>query len=363
MDRNNIGQCLRLKMRVALYSAVGAALLVLLYTVSQQTATLGGGYDRRLRRAVHLESPRVFSEAQLTQFLQLLQTSHLVELRNSDLGSWAARQGLNKVGTLSGGGGRVLMKERRRYNMQAELFSYYLNCYLDLWNAPPTALRCIHKQGDESVLAGEYVGETANSAVERNRTTCFIVTEYVEGIQDKVYMPSRDISLETVSRSPTELNHLLQWSDLILFDYLTGHTDRLLDSNFQLLPQLDLIVPLTNVANLAKSSAGELLLIDHEATFHSSYAKATPNSLQRRRQLYYLGIVFVYRRHTVERVCELCTQSDPAGVLEEYIGKHDRVSLEIASRLAPEDRAEFRERLKHVCSNTCHLLQHKTQVL
>ena len=369
MERN-IGNCLRFKMRVALCSAMAAACLLLLYALSRQTVALvseGGGQvaaSFRHRRALEVDPPRVFSERQLAAFLELLQRGYLRDFHQTHLGSWAARRGLNNLATLDSGGGEehVMMKQRRRYNLQSELFSYYLNCYLGLWNAPPTAARCLDAERDgKLVLTGAPAAPLSFDTENSNTTNCFIVTAYVNNIQDKVYIPTNTLSLGSASNSGREMHRLLECSDLIVFDFLIGHTDRLLDSNIKLLSHLDFIVP-TYISNLARVSSGELLLIDHEATFHSSYVKSSPGSLRHRRQLYYLGTVSVFRRQTLERVCELCRENDPASTLEEYIGQHDPVSLEVASKLEPQDRAQFKERLLHVCSNTCHLLQHRTQV-
>ena len=351
---DHVGNCLKYKTKFALCCGLSAVALLLLHAVGRQTALSvverSSGPPSAMH-AVELDSPGIFSEPELATFLVALRTSSLADIHNTNLGTWAARKGLNNIGTLSNGN-KVLMKERaNRYQMQSELFSYYLNCYLDLWNTPPTALGCAREKSDKTMLA-----EAPEDADDNGTTTCFIISKYTEGLHDTVYVPDHAISLDVVSRSPRELNRLLEWSDLFLFDFLTAHSDRLLDNSHQIVPHVDLIVPLKKVPNLAQSSSGNLILIDHESTFHRSYAKATAGSVKRQRQFYYLSTVSVFRRRTLERVCGLCSRDDPGAVLEEYVSDHDPVSLQIASRLEQEDKREFKDRLSRVCSITCHLL-------
>ena len=356
---DHVGNCLKFKTKFFFCCGLTAVALLLLHVIGRQTALLSIAVRSPPPSVMRIDSLGVFSEPELTAFVEALLSSSLEEIHKTHLGSWAARKGLNNIGTLSNGD-KVLMKERgNSYQMQSELFSYYLNCYLELWNAPPTALGCASKINGKMMLAAPMGGAPEGTSYDgAENSTCFIIYKYVEGLKDTVYMPDHATSLEAVSRSPRELNRLLEWSDLILFDFLTAHGDRLLDNNLQLAPHVDFIVPLKRVSNLAKSSTGELVLIDHEATFHRSYAKARISSVMRGRLLYYLSTVSVFRRRTLERVCWLCAQSDPAAVLEDYISKHDPDSLLISSGLEPEDRTELKERLLQVCSNTCHLLKH-----
>ena len=123
-----------------------------------------------------------------------------------------------------------------------------------------------------------------------------------------------------------------------------------------IIPHVNLIVPMTNIANLAKTSSGDLLLIDHEATFHTSYTKARLSLAASSSQSHFFKGLSVFRKHTLERLCVLCLEDDPAGTLEELISEHDPISLLISSKLEPSDRAEFKERTTRVCRNTCHLL-------
>lgn len=337
---------LRSRIKLLLLCILVTALLLLLYTLHS-----------RLRRPVHqmhvvpMETVKVFSEEDLDRFVKTVRRKRVVGVESSDKGSWAVAKSMNLFATL--GDEMIFMKRREnRHQWQGELYSYYLNAYLGLWNAPPVALLCVNtthqwKEVEEN-LPSLYIDETS----------CFIAVEYVKGLKSAVYAPKsvqHGMNAQSVSGTPTELSHSLQWSDMIVLDYICGHNDRLADRLF--FSPLNLEQYVSPVANVGQTKAGDLVLIDHEATFHTSYSKARKSKAQRCRQTHFLKKVSVFRRSTVESICQLCKYEDPASVLEEYILKHDPVSLSIASKLAREDRTELKKRLSTVCDVTCELLE------
>lgn len=350
----NAAKSVKLSRKIALYCAVAAVVLLLVHAITHQ-ASFGGPVCKT--HAVDIDSMQIFSPGDLTRFIQRLRRSTAENVQNSNMGKWAVRKGLNKIAMLSGESDedkeKIVMKMRRQVGLQGELYSYYLNCYLDMWNAPPTALGCINDKD----------GNWVNISAEENDTTtlprtCYIINPFVEDLNVNVYMPDHHgkVGLEEVATTPNEINHVLQWSDLVLFDFLSGHMDRLQDN--LIIPHIDILIPIKTITNLAKTSSGDLLLIDHEATFHTSYDKARSNPVDKSRQYHFLKTVSVFRKHTVERMCILCSYNDPVENLEAYINDYDPISLVISSKLKPSDRIEFKQRLIKVCSITCHLLTH-----
>lgn len=336
----------RSKIKIAVYCVIGAAILILLQACTHQISVAVRAVRSSEVYAVDVDAPGPFAPADLARFVKALRSGKVKKIRESNLGTWGVRKGLNLRGRLDGGK-RVLLKRRSRGQLQSEIYSYYLNCYLDMWNAPPTALGCINKHS-----------EWTNSTNNDGDTACYVISLYVEGLTDEVYIPDKvqeGIDLEAISTTPRELNRLMEWSDMILFDFMSGHTDRLSDNLF--LPHINLHTSLKQVPNMAKVSSGELILIDHEATFHTAYHKARASVAEQKRQSHYLARVYVFRRHTVERACMLCSQDDPATTLERFINNHDPISLSIASQLSSSDRESFRDRLSQVCSRTCGLLK------
>lgn len=320
--------------------------LFLLYTLSS-----------KLWRPVHrihvvpMEPVKIFSAEDLHRFLETVRRKRVVSVEDSKKGSWAAARSLNLFVTLEDE--MVFMKRRSNpYQRQGELYSYYLNAYLGLWNAPPVALLCVNTTHQWKDVVKQML------PLGISKTSCLIAAQYVKGLKSAVYVPERvqqGINAQSVSSTPAELSHLMQWSDMIVLDYLCGHSDRLMDSLF--FSPLNLEQYVRPVANVIQTKTGDLVLIDHEATFHKSYGTARRSDAQHCRQMHFLKKVSVFRRSTVENICQMCGYDDPASVLEEYIQIHDPVSLSIASKLAREDRIEFKNRLSTVCDITCELLE------
>ena len=322
-------------------------LLLLLHAISRQIPSAAGRAF-----AVDVDPSGVFNATELKKFVKTLRKESIDRMEASDMGTWAARKGLNMLASLSNGKSVFVKMRSKQFQLQGELYSYYLNCYLEMWNAPPTALACASLSDHQWI---RDISEPVDFMKSAN-FTCFTATEYVGGLEDAVYVPERarrGLTVEAVATTPRELSRLLEWSDMIVFDYLCGHTDRLGDN---LLPLVNFELHMKQVPNLARTSSGDLVLIDHEATFHDSYGKARASTAEHCKQLHYFKTVSVFRRKTIERACQLCSHKDPVSVLEDYIQDRDMTSLFIASRLRPEDRSEFKIRLSNVCDVTCHLL-------
>lgn len=340
--------CIQSKRKIVLYFALSALIVLTLYAVVLQTSHSAASAAVYL---VDVDPAGVFDALKMEKFAKNLRSNKIAHMQVSTMGKWAIRKKLNRLVTLSNGE-RVFIKVRYGYpKFQGELMSYYLNCYLQMWNVPPTALACVNTS------TREWINLTHPFSLSHGEFECFIATMYVEGLSDNVHIPNflgKGIGLETISTTPRELGHLMEWSDMILFDYLCGHDDRLV--NHLLVPHIDFQVPLKSISNLVKTSSGDLVLIDNEKTFHKSYSSARSDPVERSRQLHYLRSVSVFRKQTVERVCQLCSEEDPALTIEEYININDPVSLLIVSKLLPEDRCDFKKRLSHICNLTCHLL-------
>lgn len=336
--------CIKSKRKIVLYFALSALLVLTLYAVALQTPHSAASAAAYL---VDMDPPGVFDARKMGRFAKNLRSNNITDMQVINMGKWALKSNLNRLVTL-GNGERVFIRVRNGYpKFQGELMAYYLNCYLQMWNVPPTALACVNTTTREWINMAHPFSSIYTSF------ECFIATMYVEGLSDdNVHMPNfvgKGIGPETVSTTPRELGRLMEWSDMILFDFLCGHRDRLV--NHLLVPHIDFQVPLKSISNLVTTSSGDLVLIDNESTFHKSY-----NPVQRSRQLHYLKSVSVFRKKTVERVCQLCSEEDPALTIEEYIDSYDPVSLLIASKLIPEDRCDFKRRLLYICNLTCHLL-------
>ena len=330
------------KRRLLLVLSTALFLLLLLFVLSTKS-------PRRQRKdrvyVLAVDPATIYSAVQLDTHVKLIRSQRVKSVVKSGLGSWARDH--NLLATMQNGK-IVFMKNRRYIQLQAELFSFYLNAYLGLWNVPPVTLSCVNAMRrpwsdilfDTEILPPEEV--------------CVMAIEYMHGLVDAVYMSyhvGQELNGNSFPANFKELDQVMQWSDLILFDYISAHTDRLVDNllfyplNFQLTMKM--------VPNLMMTSDGLFVLIDNEATFHRSYYKAQNSYKEKYRQTHHLENLSIFREATIVKLCQLCEHDDPASVLENFISKHDAESLKIAGELAVEDRLELKKRLSDVCAIIC----------
>ncbi|XP_011796141.1 PREDICTED: four-jointed box protein 1 [Colobus angolensis palliatus] len=90
--------------------------------------------------------------------------------------------------------------------------------------------------------------------------------------EDGRLRPLRDAGGELANLSLAELVDLVQWTDLILFDYLTANFDRLVSNLFSL--QWDPRVMQRATSNLHRGPGGALVFLDNEAGLVHGYRVA-----------------------------------------------------------------------------------------
>lgn len=107
-----------------------------------------------------------------------------------------------------------------------------------------------------------------------------------------------------------EARELAQWSDLILFDYLTANFDRLASNLLSL--QWDSRVMERSTNNLHRTPRGALVFIDNEAGLVHGY-RVLPMWERYHESL--LKTLCIFRRDTARRLAELHRSRDTAGQL------------------------------------------------
>ena len=323
------------------------AMTLLIYTLASRS-----NWPEYRAQVLPVEHNGVFSEKDLRRFLEAVRNKSVVSMEKSGLGGWAALR-RNFIMTIDDGSA-VLIKWRSHVSeLQGELYAYYLNCYLGLWNAPPTALLCVNPSTE-----GKGVIKGFPSFRKRRVIHCFVSTQYVQELKYGPYALN-SIVIQT-STTFDELKYLIQWSDMIVFDYICGHVDRMTVN--LLLPPLNLELFWKRTKNVASTGTGDLILIDHKTAFHIGYRTAEQSSEELSRQAHHFQKLSVFRKSTAERICHLCEYEDPASVLEEYIEAYDPVSYSIVLRMADKDRLELKRRLLTVCDIVCHLLSNVSNV-
>lgn len=172
--------------------------------------------------------------------------------------------------------------------MQGEIYSYYLSKLLKIANVPPSSLKLLDSKSDQWLSVRP---EIANAQWPDDRV--IIVTKWIDNLkpsfiplefrgEDKNLYPSKKLG----QKSKDSLCDLLQWSDLVIFDYLTANLDRVVNNMFN--KQWNDQMMNSPAHNLERSTSGALIFLDNESgLFHgyrllekySSYHKSLLNSL------------------------------------------------------------------------------------
>ncbi|XP_053396148.1 extracellular serine/threonine protein kinase four-jointed-like [Mercenaria mercenaria] len=183
--------------------------------------------------------------------------------------------------------------------IQGEIYSYYLSKLLGINNVAPSVLQLADTNQDQWRRVGQEVA-TAMWSEERP----VILSKWIDGLSP-AYIPTEFRNLSNVLRPKdvseqfklngdklfsekdgSSLCELMQWSDLIVFDYLTANLDRVVNNLFNL--QWNSRMMSKPAHNLEKGTSGNLVFLDNESgLFHgyrlldkySTYHKSLLNSL------------------------------------------------------------------------------------
>ncbi|KAK3097612.1 hypothetical protein FSP39_011405 [Pinctada imbricata] len=156
--------------------------------------------------------------------------------------------------------------------MQGEIFSFYLAKLLGINNVPPTSLHVVNSDSDQW---SSVHSEIANSQWGDGKVV--ILTQYIEGLEPS-YIPlefrENNRKLHPTARTllgtaKRDLCDLVQWSDLIIFDYLTANLDRVVNNMFN--KQWNDQMMDSPAHNLERSRDGQLVFLDNESGLFHGY--------------------------------------------------------------------------------------------
>lgn len=235
---------------------------------------------------------------------------------------------------------RSCFRYRHNYDqLQGELFSVLLGRALNMRNFPPTAIVQLNRlpisnDALESMLAAKW-----------NPQSLAVASEYINHLKQARFHPALSVfanrsqlnspthlpvlspaylqqlwhskSNQSVGQSRSDsLIELMQWSDLIVFDYLIGNLDRLVNNLSNMRWNPDML--LSPVHNLYRRDDGLLVFLDQESGLLHGY-RLLPTYERMHRQI--LQQLCLFNPNTVSRLQQLL----------------DRVQLreELAQRLTP----------------------------
>lgn len=290
---------------------------------------------------VEKEGKSLFTEEQRMIFAHKARTQRVVKLQ---IGCGRMK---NRLATLEDGTKACCRYRDNPNELSGDLYSYYFNNLLDMWNIPPTTMVHIDLASEQwrSVIdAANVAGWEDNSDV--------IMIQYIEGLTSENIPNLLKTENSVLSQSSVhnltvnEQVRLMQWTDMIVFDFIIGQTDRLF--NTLLNAQWNSHMMEKPVHNLEKSQDGRLVLIDNELGFWLGYVAAANKPQNYDFQVAFLNRICIFRKSTVGNIFQLHQSQHSDTVLEEYMQSVDLQSYKSVRRMNMRNRQEFVARLGKV---------------
>lgn len=214
--------------------------------------------------------------------------------------------------------------------IQGEIFSYYLSRLLGLNNVP----RPIVTKIETNARKWSRVRDLVDSAQWATQTP-FVLTQFIENLTEthipRELLGSRGKLFQGMfsanNKSSHDLCQILQWTDLIIFDFLTGHLDRIINMmhNSRWSPRI-FSKPVHNL--LASKMSSNLVFLDNESGLIHGY-RALDNFATYHERL--LLSVCIFRLRTAAAVGRLHRSGNIGGKLRALFTSED-----VNHKLIPE---------------------------
>ncbi|KAL8169697.1 UNVERIFIED_CONTAM: hypothetical protein K2H54_055821 [Gekko kuhli] len=252
-------------------------------------------------RALEAQVPPGFSADETASWLRAARAARVVSLERGGCG-----RSSNRLARLSDGSRACVRYGINPEQIQGEALSYHLAELLGIQERlPPLALSRVEARGGQWAQVREELrgSHWAEGAV-------VSLAQWVDNLTDVVapapWRAEAGRRLQTLAAGelrglgPAQLVELVQWSDLILFDYLTANFDRLVSNLFSL--QWDARVMHRATSNLLRAPNGGLVFLDNEAGLVHGYRLL---AMWDKYNEPLLRSVCLFREATAQRVREL----------------------------------------------------------
>ncbi|XP_013407271.1 uncharacterized protein LOC106171460 [Lingula anatina] len=250
-----------------------------------------------------------------------------------------------------------------------EVLSYYLAGLLGLDNVPIVVL----SEVDSTVSQWQQQRKQIQQAHwKEGKIVAFIQwIDNLNGERSRVKMPYCLLNAFTSHRvvdrnspflqtlSTSGLIHLLQWGEMIIFDYITGNYDRVASMQDGADKESKPSIMHENIRNLRRiPKTNKFWLIDNESGLFDAYdlmyrgAKTDQRFQQFHEQT--LKLLCIFRRRIVENIFDLLKNPNPEQTLLQYAINHEPLFKKLSSTLTVKDNyiflSRFKERVEDVAT-------------
>lgn len=235
--------------------------------------------------------------------------------------------------------------------VQGETLTYYLATLLGITNLPPLVLSQLRGDSEQWEDVRRQI-----DALQWTDQAVVSLTQWISNLTGVVTpSPLRQESTglhpdlqQLHNQTTAQLLELMQWSDLIIFDYLTANFDRLVSNLFSL--QWDPRIMERDTNNLLRRPGGDLVFIDNEAGLVHGFRVL---GMWEKYHSTVLGSVCVFRRRTVQRVGELHRRRDARKRLLELYRDSEPLSPQLGF-LSDEHAGVLQDRIDRLYKHILH---------
>ncbi|XP_029379011.1 four-jointed box protein 1 [Echeneis naucrates] len=257
----------------------------------------------------------------------------------------------NQLATFADGSKACVRYGINADQVQGETLTYYLASLLGITNLPPLVLSQVNRDSEQWAAVSSRV-----DGLQWSDRAVVSLTEWVSNLTGVVTpAPLRQESsglhpvlAELRNKTTAELLELMQWSDLIMFDYLTANFDRLVSNLFSL--QWDSRVMERDTNNLLQTPRGDLVFVDNEAGLVHGFRVL---NMWEKYHSTVLSSVCVFRKRTTQRVMELHRRRDSRKRLLELYRDSEPLSVELGF-LSEEHAGVLQERIDRLYKHIFH---------
>lgn len=255
----------------------------------------------------------------------------------------------NQLATFSDGSRACVRYGINPEQVQGETLSYYLAALLGITNVPPLALlRLDGEQWTHVRRRMEALQWTPSAVVSLSEWVAELSPAVVPAPFHRSGLGLRPLQPELQTKTTAELLELAQWSDLLVFDYITANFDRLVSNLFSL--QWDAKAMERDASNLLRTPRGSLVFIDNEAGLVHGYRVL---DMWEKYHSAALGSVCVFRRKTARRVAELHRRRDARARLLQLYRDSEPLAPELGF-LSDEHARILQDRIDRIHAHILH---------
>lgn len=241
--------------------------------------------------------------------------------------------------------------------IQGEIFSFYLAKLLGIENLPPASLGLLYgREWQWTSVRGQL------TLAQWNEQKPVVMTKFIDGLElayiprhfrgeglvlNEEAPPSRrlhPVTEDLAGLTDEQVVELAQWSDLIVFDYLTANLDRVVNNmyNRQWNPDM-MVAPAHNLAK--ETSSGLLVFLDNESGLLHGYRLLDKYESYHRAMLQSLC---VFRARTVRAIHGLLESGDIGARLRRTLHESQPYMIEWLPPLPDKSVKILRHRLEAV---------------